>query len=108
MLFSFDKVSITPQKSHTFLSSDRVSTRLLVGVITGLCMIGCMSERRGYTRNDLSWSWLDKEASGQHLLRLSSLTGTQPSMCWQEMSSQSKLLDTIEIHEINLYAIGAQ
>ena len=57
------------KKTQTLLSLDRVSIRLLVG-ITGHCMIGRMSERTGYPRNDLHRSCLDEEEeeSVQHLL----------------------------------------
>ena len=56
--------------TQNLLSLDRVSIRLLVGVITGQCMIGLLSERFGYPRNDLCRSCLDEEEeeSVQHLL----------------------------------------
>ena len=48
------------------LSLDSVSLRLLVGVITGHCMVG----RMGYLQNDLCRSYLEEEEeeSAQHIL----------------------------------------
>ena len=58
------------KRTQTLLSLDKGSIRLLVGVITGHCMIGRMSERMGYPRNDLCRSCFDEEEeeSVQHLL----------------------------------------
>ena len=49
---------------------DRVSIRLLVGGITGYCIIGRMSKRMGYLRYDICSRCLDEEEeeSVQHLL----------------------------------------
>ena len=53
--------------TQTLLSLYRASIRLLVGVIADHSMIGRMSERMGYPRNDLCSSCLDEEEeSVQH------------------------------------------
>ena len=64
------RISRLCKRTQTLLSLDRVSIRLLVGVIMGHCMMGRMSERMGYPRNDLCRSCLDEKEkeSVQHLL----------------------------------------
>lgn len=50
------------------LSSDRISIRLLVGLIMGQPMIGNMFERKVYAENGSCKSYLDEEESVLNLL----------------------------------------
>lgn len=45
-----------------------MSIRLLLGVTTGHCMIGRISEAIGHPRNNLCRSCLDEKESMQHLI----------------------------------------
>lgn len=70
-----------------------VSLRLLVCVITGHCVIGCMFERMGYPRNDLLFRWGKARVCATSFMWLYLITGTQNTMSWQTQFSKSRILE---------------